>query len=68
MSREPPAPDLTHFASRVMFAGASFERTTENLRNWLANPSAMKDGSFMPNLGLTDDEVTALVAYLETLE
>ena len=68
VSRDPPAPDLTHFASRTMFAGASFERNSQNLRDWLANPPAMKDGSFMPNLGLTDDEITALVAYLETLE
>lgn len=68
VSRQPPAPDLTHFAGRTMFAGASFERTTQNLRDWLANPPAMKSGSFMPNLGLTDDEITALVAYLETLE
>lgn len=68
VGRQPPAPDLTHFASRTMFAGASFERTPDNLRDWLANPPAMKDGSFMPNLGLTNDEITALIAYLETLE
>lgn len=68
VSRQPPAPNLTHFASRTMFAGASFELTTENLRSWLADPPAMKDGSFMPNLGLTDDEITSLIAYLETLE
>ncbi len=67
VSRQPPAPDLTHFASRSMFAGASFERTPELLRSWLANPPAMKDGSFMPNLGLNDDEITALIAYLESL-
>jgi cytochrome c oxidase subunit 2 len=68
VSRQPPAPDLTHFASRTHFAGASFELTSQNLRDWLADPPAMKSGSFMPNLGLTDDEITALVAYLETLE
>jgi cytochrome c oxidase subunit 2 len=68
VSRQPPAPDLTHFASRSHFAGASFELTAQNLRDWLANPPAMKSGSFMPDLGLTDDEITALVAYLETLE
>jgi cytochrome c oxidase subunit 2 len=68
VSRQPPAPNLTHFAARTMFAGASFERTTQNLRDWLADPPAMKSGSFMPNLGLTDNEITALVAYLETLE
>jgi len=68
VSREPPAPDLTHVASRSMFAGASFEFNEANLRTWLANPPAMKDGSFMPNLGLNDDEITALIAYLEILK
>lgn len=68
VSRQPPAPDLTHVASRSMFAGASFEFNEANLRTWLANPPAMKDGSFMPNLGLNDDEITALIAYLEILK
>jgi cytochrome c oxidase subunit 2 len=68
VARQPPAPNLTHLASRTMFAGASFEFNEANLRTWLANPAAMKDGTFMPNLSLNDDEITALVAYLETLK
>jgi cytochrome c oxidase subunit 2 len=68
VARQPPAPNLTHLASRTMFAGASFELNEANLRTWLANPAAMKDGTFMPNLSLNDDEITALVAYLETLK
>jgi len=68
VTRQPPAPDLTHLASRDLFAGASFDLDEAHLRKWLANPPAMKDGSFMPNLSLSDDEITALVAYLETLE
>ena len=39
----------------------------ENLRLWLANPQKEKPGSVMPNLGLSNDEITALVAYLQTL-
>ncbi|MQB02525.1 MAG: c-type cytochrome, partial [Actinobacteria bacterium] len=35
---------------------------------WLKDPPGQKEGSIMPNLGLTDDEVRALVAYLETLK
>lgn len=61
-------PNLTHFASRDTFAGATFERTEENLRAWLRNPPAMKPGSQMPNLNLTDEQIDALVAYLQTLE
>jgi len=35
---------------------------------WLHNPPAVKPGSIMPNLNLPDDQVTALVAYLESLK
>jgi len=67
-----PGPDLTHFAQRDTFAGALFDRTEENLRSWLANPSEMKAmepdlNRGMPNLGLSDEEITALVAFIQGL-
>lgn len=34
----------------------------------LAQPSFNNEGTLMPNLGLTEDQVRALVAYLATLE
>lgn len=61
-------PDLTHFASRGLFAGGVLENTEENIKAWLANPQALKPGSQMPNLGLPQDEIDALAAYLQTLE
>lgn len=61
-------PDLTHIASRTTFAGATFDRTEENLARWLDNPDAMKPGAKMPDLGLTPEQIEALVAYLGTLE
>ena len=71
-----PAPDLTHFASRNVFAGASLPaglnptqaEWEEALKLWLADSPTWKPGSFMPDLGLTADEIDALVAYLSTLE
>lgn len=44
-----------------------------DLKAWLKDPPAMKpmspdDGRGMPNLNLSDEQVDALVAYLETLE
>jgi cytochrome c oxidase subunit 2 len=60
-------PNLTHFKSRSVFAGAIFENTDNNLRLWLANPPAEKPGSVMPNLGLSADQINQLVAYLDTL-
>jgi cytochrome c oxidase subunit 2 len=66
-------PNLTHLQSRSRFAGAVFELNDRNLRRWLRNPPAMKpmspeNSQGMPNLGLSEDEITQLIAYLETLK
>ena len=66
-------PDLTHLQSRSWFAGAIFELNDRNLRRWLRDPPGMKpmnpdNGQGMPNLGLSEDEITQLIAYLETLK
>ena len=71
-----PSPDLTHFAGRHVFAGATLPAGLDpspadweaGLRKWLADPPTWKPGSFMPDLGLTADEIDALAAYLSTLE
>ncbi len=66
----PIGPNLTHFADpyRNVFAGASLERTEEELAEWLADPPTIKPGSFMPNLNLTADEIDELVAFLQSLD
>lgn len=61
-------PDLTHLQQRKVFAGATFELNEQNLRVWLRDPPAEKPGSLMPNLELSEDEITKLIAYLETLD
>lgn len=61
-------PDLTHFQDRRTFAGAIFENNPSNLRRWLRNAPAEKQGSIMPNLNLSEEEITSLIAYLETLD
>ena len=86
------APNLTHFASRGVFAGGIFDLWVDQddngeididerggrlnraaLEAWLKDPPGEKpmypQGSRgMPNLNLTDEQIDALVAYLETLE
>jgi cytochrome c oxidase subunit 2 len=61
-------PNLAHFASRETFAAGMFERTDERLRAWLEGPPDVKPGARMPDLGLTSDQIDALVAYLQSLE
>jgi cytochrome c oxidase subunit 2 len=60
-------PNLTHVYSRTGFAGDTLDMNPDNLRLWLQNPQKEKPGSVMPNLGLTSDEITSLIAYLQTL-
>ena len=61
-------PDLTHLMSRRTIAAGAAENTPENLRLWIQNPDAIKPGSLMPAMKLSDAELDALVRYLETLQ
>lgn len=61
-------PDLTHLMSRQTLAAGAAENTKENLRLWIQNPDAIKPGSLMPAMQLTDADLDALVRYLETLQ
>jgi cytochrome c oxidase subunit 2 len=60
-------PDLTHLMSRRTLASGAAENTKENLRLWIQNPDAIKPGSLMPAMKLSDADLDALVRYLETL-
>ena len=62
-------PNLTHFATRTSFAGSIFDNNAANLRTWLRDPQTAKPGNKMiiPGAPLTPDEITKLIAYLDTL-
>jgi cytochrome c1 len=34
---------------------------------WIRNPQSFEPASIMPNLGLSEEEATAIVSYLESL-
>ena len=61
-------PDLTHLADRATIGAGVLTNTPENLSKWLSNPQRYKQGSFMPNMKLSDSEVKSIVAYLEALD
>jgi len=64
------APELTHFydPTHSCFAGCDFDTAdTEALKAWLRDPNAVKLGAKMPNYHLSDQEIDALVAYLQSL-
>ncbi len=48
------APDLT-----------DYDPDPDFVRVWLRDPAAVRPGTLMPNLGLSEDEITALLAFLK---
>ena len=60
-------PDLTHLMSRATIAAGAATNTHDNLRLWIQDPSAIKPGSLMPAMKLSDANLDAVVNYMETL-
>jgi len=60
-------PDLTHLMSRTTIASGAVENNHANLRLWIENPDSIKPGSLMPAMKLSDADLDALVAYMESL-
>ena len=61
-------PDLTHLMSRSTIASGAADNTPQELRLWIQNPDAIKPGSLMPAMKLSDADLDALTGYLETLQ
>ena len=76
-------PDLTHIGSRLTIGGGLFPNTPRYLAAWIKNARAMKPGALMNTLGigqydpilkstltvgLNDQQVADVVAYLQTLK
>jgi len=57
-------PNLTNFGNRKYLAAGTRLNTSENLAIWLRDPAALKPGSLMPNLGLTEQEIAQVSSYL----
>ena len=61
-------PDLTHLMSRDTIAAGAALNTPQNLRGWIENPDKFKQGSLMPAMHLTDQQLDQITAYLGTLK
>jgi cytochrome c2 len=62
-------PNLAGVASRPKIAGGAVTNNgPEDLKKWIMDPPALKPGTAMPKVPMTDDEATKIVAYLETLK
>jgi cytochrome c oxidase subunit 2 len=60
-------PDLTHLMSRETIASGAAPNTRENLRGWIENPNTIKPGCRMPSMGLSNQQLDAVTAYLVSL-
>jgi cytochrome c oxidase subunit 2 len=68
-------PDLTHIGSRTTIAAGLLENNPQQLARWLMYPNEVKPGNRMwtegyvkNNIKLTEEDVSALVAYLNSLK
>jgi cytochrome c oxidase subunit 2 len=72
-----PAPNLTNFGTRTTMAAGMMDLNRENLIKWLHDPDDVKPGNRMaelanvyidPDARLSDEEISALAAYLLSLK
>jgi cytochrome c oxidase subunit 2 len=73
-------PELTHVGARSSIAAGTLENTPERMHQWINDPAYFKPGNKMYNGGyidvqtgqrkftLNDDEIDAIVAYLQSLK
>jgi cytochrome c oxidase subunit 2 len=59
-------PNLANVGARTYIAAGTLPNNDENLTHWIRFPQEVKHGVLMPNLGVTEDEAKALVAFLRT--
>ena len=58
-------PSLKDFKSKRYIAGR-LPNSPAQVRRWIRNPQAIRPGTIMPDLGLSDREVRDVVSYLYT--
>jgi cytochrome c oxidase subunit 2 len=71
-------PNLTRFGDRWSVGAGALDNTQENLEAWIRDPGAIKadakmpgarvEGGGMPPTNLTDEEISAIAAYLLSLK
>lgn len=62
-----PGPDLTDVGQRRTLGALTLPNDRENLTEWIRDPHRFKPGVRMPAQRMAEEELAALVTYLETL-
>ena len=61
-------PNLSHVGGRNTLAAGVLQNTPEDLARWIRDPQEVKPEALMPKLGLAEEDIQAVVAYLESLK
>jgi len=61
-------PELTHVASKPYIASGSLQNNRDNLMSWISDPQAIKPGIRMPMNTYSQDDLNALVDYIQSLK
>jgi cytochrome c oxidase subunit 2 len=61
-------PDLTHLMSRETLGAGVAPNDPKHLAQWIVDPAHLKPGVLMPAMGLDEQAVDHVVAYLSSLE
>jgi cytochrome c oxidase subunit II len=61
-------PDLTHLMSRRTLAAGTLTNSPANLEDMIQDPQDVKPGSLMPNQHLSAQQLTDVLAYMQTLQ
>ena len=61
-------PDLTHVATRYYIAAGSLHNVHDEIEVWITDPQRIKPGVHMPMSNFSDDDLNALVTYIENLK
>lgn len=59
-------PNLTTIGGRTTVGAGILPNTTEYLKAWINNPQEIKEGVQMPVLGLSEEDLDAVVTYLQS--
>ena len=57
-------PSLADLKGRAKIATGTLDNTPEILKRWMKNPPALKPGTLMPNLGLSDGDIQLIIDFL----
>jgi len=67
-ARGETGPNLTHVGGRTTLASAVLQNTPAEMARWIRDPQDVKPEALMPKLGLAEDDIQAIAAYLESLK